>query len=142
MANKKSDIKGLTALGHGAKPGKRLEAFPNRTTGRYYLVTLETAEFTCLCPVTGQPDFASIKVQYVPDRKIIESKSFKLYLWSFRNEGHFHEHVINRILDDFVKAIDPHWCKITGTFNMRGGIGISVEAENIKTPEAKASLSQ
>lgn len=140
MAIKKSDIGNLKALGHKAKPSKKLEAFPNRAPNRYYLVSLETDEFTCLCPVTGQPDFAHIIVKYVPDKKVVESKSFKLYLWSFRNEGHFHEHVINRILDDFVKAIDPHYCKIIGDFNIRGGIGITVEAEHVKTPDAKAAI--
>ncbi len=139
MARKKK-IPGLTILGKKARPGKKLETFPNRAPQRYYLVTLETNEFTCVCPVTGQPDFAEIRVEYAPDKKIIESKSFKLYLWSFRNEGHFHEHVINTILDDFVKAVDPHWCKITGSFNIRGGIGISVEAEHIKTSEARAAV--
>jgi 7-cyano-7-deazaguanine reductase len=139
---KKKKIRGLTILGRKSKPGKKLEGFPNRTPNRYYLVTLETEEFTCVCPITGQPDFASIRVAYVPDKKIIESKSFKLYLWSFRNEGHFHEHVINIMLDDFINVINPHWCKITGVFNMRGGIGITVEAEYIKTLEAKAAIGQ
>jgi 7-cyano-7-deazaguanine reductase len=128
---------GLTILGQKAEPSKKLEAFPNRAPGRYYLVTLETDEFTCLCPMTGQPDFATIKVQYVPDLKVIESKSFKLYLWSYRNEGAFHEHVVNKILDDLVEILDPHWCKVTGTFNIRGGIGIMVEAEQVKTPAAR-----
>jgi 7-cyano-7-deazaguanine reductase len=117
-----------------------LEAFPNRTPGRYYLVTLETSEFTCLCPVTGQPDFATIKVEYVPDEKIVESKSYKLYLWSYRDEGVFHEHVVNTILDDLVAVLDPHYCKVTGIFNIRGGIAITVEAEHVKTPEAKEAV--
>jgi 7-cyano-7-deazaguanine reductase len=131
------DLEGLTVLGRPAKPSRNLEAFPNRTPGRYYLVTLEADEFTCLCPITSQPDFARIRVQYVPDDKIVESKSFKLYLWSFRDEGAFHEHVINRILDDLVKVLDPHWCKVTGIFNIRGGIGITVQAEYTKTLEAR-----
>jgi 7-cyano-7-deazaguanine reductase len=100
-------------------------------------VTLETSEFTCLCPMTGQPDFASIRVQYVPDEKVVESKSFKLYLWSYRNEGAFHEHVVNQILDDLVGVLDPHWIRVTGVFNIRGGIGIKVEAEKTKTPTAR-----
>lgn len=137
MSTKSSDLKGLTILGGQAQPSKKLEAFPNRTPGRFYLVTLETSEFTCLCPKTGQPDFATIKVEYVPDKKVIESKSFKLYLWSYRNEGAFHEHVINQILEDLLEVIDPHWCKVTGIFNIRGGIGITVEAENTKTPQAR-----
>ena len=137
MLTEPSDLEGLTLLGREAKPSKKLEAFPNRSPERYYLVTLETNEFTCLCPMTGQPDFANIRVQYVPDEKVVESKSFKLYLWSYRNEGAFHEHVINQILEDLVKTLDPHWCKVTGVFNIRGGIGIKVEAEHVKTPEAR-----
>ncbi|HEX9028289.1 MAG TPA: preQ(1) synthase [Anaerolineales bacterium] len=137
MSTESSDLEGLTLLGRKAQPSKKLEAFPNRTPGRYYLVTLETSEFTCLCPMTGQPDFATIRVQYVPDTKVVESKSFKLYLWSYRNEGAFHEHVINQILEDLCGVLDPHWIKVTGVFNVRGGIGIQVEAEQTKTPEAR-----
>ncbi len=140
MATKKSDLKDLTILGRPSKPSKKLEAFPNRTPDRYYLVKLETDEFTCICPATGQPDFAEIIVEYVPDKKIVESKSFKLYLWSYRNEGAFHEHVVNQILDDLVKTLNPHYCKVTGIFNIRGGIGITVEAEDVKTPKAKAAV--
>ena len=137
MSTDASDLAGLTALGGPAQPSKNLEAFPNRSPERFYLVTLETSEFTCLCPKTGQPDFASIRVDYVPDQKVVESKSFKLYLWSYRNEGAFHEHVVNTILADLVKALDPHWCKVKGVFNVRGGIDITVEAEHVKTPEAR-----
>ena len=140
MTTQPSDLAGLTLLGGKAEPSKKLEAFPNRTPGRYYLVTLETDEFTCMCPATGQPDFATIKVEYVPDEKILESKSYKLYLWSYRNEGVFHEHVVNAILDDLANALDPHYIKVTGDFNVRGGIGIRVEAEQVKTPEAKAAV--
>jgi len=140
MTTQPEDLKDLTLLGRKAQPSKKLEAFPNRAPGRYYLVTLETNEFTCLCPMTGQPDFATIRVEYVPDQKIVESKSFKLYLWSYRNEGVFHEHVVNVILDDLVKALDPHYCKVTGAFNVRGGIAITVEAEHVKTPAAKAAV--
>lgn len=138
MTTQPSDLEELTILGREAKPSKKLEAFPNRSPDRYYQVTLETDEFTCVCPMTGQPDFATIRVQYVPDDKIVESKSFKLYLWSYREEGVFHEHVVNRILDDLVRTLDPHWCRVTGLFNVRGGIGITVEAEHTKTPEARA----
>lgn len=137
MATQPSDVSGLTMLGNKAAPSKNMEAFPNRAPGRYYLVTLETDEFTCLCPKTGQPDFASIKVVYVPDEKVVESKSYKLYLWSYRNEGAFHEHLVNQIMDDLVKLLDPHWIRVTGIFNIRGGIGITVEAETTKTPEAR-----
>ena len=137
MTTQPSDLDDLTILGGKAEPSKKLETFPNRSPDRYYLVTLETEEFTCVCPATGQPDFATIRIQYVPDEKIVESKSLKLYFWSYRDEGVFHEHVVNQILDDLVKALDPHWCKVIGVFNVRGGIGISVEAEHTKTPEAR-----
>jgi 7-cyano-7-deazaguanine reductase len=137
MPTDTSDLAGLTLLGGGAQPSKNLEAFPNRSPGRFYRVVLETDEFTCLCPKTGQPDFATIRVEYVPDAKVVESKSFKLYLWSYRNEGAFHEHVVNRILDDLVGVLDPHWCLVRGIFNIRGGIGITVEAEHTRTPEAR-----
>ncbi len=136
-----SDLKDLTLLGRKSQPSKKLEAFPNHNPDRYYKVTLETNEFTCLCPATGQPDFAAIKVDYVPDKKVVESKSFKLYLWSYRNEGVFHEHVINTILDDLVKALNPHYIKVTGAFSVRGGIGITVEAEKVKTAAAKRAIS-
>jgi 7-cyano-7-deazaguanine reductase len=141
MTTESSDLKDLTMLGREAQPSKTLEAFPNRAPGRYYLVTLESSEFTCVCPITGQPDFANMRVQYVPDEKIVESKSFKLYLWSYRQEGSFHEHVVNQILDDLVKALAPHWIKVTGDFNVRGGIGIRVEAEHTKTDEARRAWS-
>ena len=125
-----SDLEGLSLLGKDAKPSKRLETFPNRHPDRRYVVRLETNEFTCLCPATGQPDFATITVEYIPDKKIIESKSFKLYLWSYRDEGVFHEHVTNKILDDLVTVLEPHWCRVVGAFNIRGGINITVEAEH------------
>lgn len=125
-----SDLEDLTLLGRKAQPTRELETFPNKNPDRRYVVRLETDEFTCVCPATGQPDFATITVEYIPDQKIVESKSFKLYLWSFRNEGVFHEHVTNVILDDLVEALEPHWCKVTGAFNVRGGIAITVEAEH------------
>ena len=141
MSEKKKVYPDLTLLGNkSAKPSKKLEAFPNRSPGRYYLVTLESKEFTCLCPITGQPDFATIYVEYVPDKKIVESKSFKLYLWSYRNEGVFHEHVVNVMLDDLVNALDPHFCRVIGYFNIRGGIEITVDAEHVKTPEAREAV--
>lgn len=142
MANKKSqnrmtrtkmtqgsDLTGLTLLGKKAHAEKRLETFPNHHRGRNYVVTLKTDEFTCLCPATGQPDFAKLTIEYVPDQKIVESKSLKLYLWSFRNEGVFNEHVANVILDDLVAALSPKWCRVSADFAVRGGIAISVEAE-------------
>jgi 7-cyano-7-deazaguanine reductase len=137
MTTEASDLEGLSILGSQNKPSKKLEAFPNRTPGRFYLVTLETDEFTCLCPKTGQPDFAKICIEYVPDKKVVESKSLKLYLWSYRNEGAFHEHVINKILEDLLKVLDPHWIRVTGIFNIRGGIGITVKTEHTKTPKAR-----
>lgn len=140
MSTDASDLENLTLLGSNAKPSKTLETFPNRSPGRFYLVTLETDEFTCVCPATQQPDFATIKVEYVPDEKIVESKSFKLYIWSYRDEGVFHEHVVNKILEDLVKTLDPHYCKVTGIFNVRGGVVITVEAEDVKTAEAKAAV--
>jgi len=126
---RKSDLSGLSLLRRGAKPTKRLETFPNHHPGRDYSVTLRTDEFTCVCPATGQPDFAKLTIQYIPDKRILESKSLKLYLWSFRNQGAFHEHVTNAILDDLVEALSPRWCKVTADFSVRGGISITVEAE-------------
>lgn len=131
-----SDLEDLTLLGSDAEPSKKLETFPNKNPEREYVVRLETDEFTCVCPATGQPDFATITVEYIPDQRIVESKSFKLYLWSFRNEGVFHEHVTNVILDDLVEALEPHWCKVTGAFNVRGGIAITVEAEHGERSES------
>lgn len=126
---RKELTKDLTLLGRDVKePVRKLETFPNLHPGREYWVTLKTDEFTCVCPMTGQPDFATITIRYVPDKRILESKSLKLYLWSFRNEGVFHEHVINTILDDLVEVLDPIRCEIIGEFNVRGGIAITVEA--------------
>ena len=123
-------MKGLTVLKKkGGGPSRMLEAFPNRHPERDYVVTLTTDEFTCVCPVTGQPDFARLTVQYIPDKLIVESKSLKLYFWSYRQEGVFHEHVTNAILDDLVAAIAPRWCKVKAEFAVRGGIAITVEAE-------------
>ncbi len=126
---RRNDLAGLTLLGKAAKPVRKLETFPNHKENRDYVVTLQTEEFTCVCPKTGQPDFAKIKIQYIPDKKIVESKSLKLYLWSFRNEGVFHEHVTNIILDDLVASLKPRWCKVSAEFAVRGGIGITVDAE-------------
>ena len=123
------DLDRLTILGKESMPSRKLETFPNHHPKRDYMVTMQTEEFTCVCPLTGQPDFAKIKIQYIPDKLILESKSLKLYLQSFRNEGAFHEHVTNVILDDIVAALAPRWCKITTDFTVRGGIGISVDAE-------------
>jgi 7-cyano-7-deazaguanine reductase len=126
---RKDDLADLTLLGKTTQPVKKLETFPNHHPGRNYTVTLQTEEFTCVCPMTGQPDYAKIKIQYVPGKRIVESKSLKLYLWSFRNEGVFHEHLTNMILDDLVAALKPRWCKVSAEFAVRGGIGIIVDAE-------------
>ncbi len=125
----KTDLDGLTLLGRGAKPTKKLETFPNHHPDRDYTVTLRTEEFTCVCPATGQPDFGKVTIHYIPDRLILESKSLKLYLWSFRDEGVFHEHLTNVILDALVGALAPRWCKVTADFSVRGGISITVEAD-------------
>jgi 7-cyano-7-deazaguanine reductase len=127
-----SDLEGLTLLGQKNEPSKKLETFPNRHPDRDYIVTLKSAEFTCVCPATGQPDFAEITIHYIPDQKIVESKSLKLYLWSYRNEGVFHEHVTNVILDDLVAALQPRWCEVISDFSVRGGIAITVQAEYLK----------
>ncbi len=125
------DLKDLTLLGQGkTAPQQHLETFPNQHPHRRYTVKLETDEFTAVCPMTGQPDFATIRVEYIPNQRIVESKSFKLYIWSYREQGIFHEHVTNKILDDLVAALDPHWCRVTGEFAERGGIGIVVTAEH------------
>ena len=126
----KSDLKSLTVLGKEKSiPARKLETFPNHHPERDYVVTMLTEEFTCVCPLTGQPDFAKITIRYIPDTLILESKSLKLYLQSFRNQGTFHEHVSNVILDDIVSTLAPRWCKMTAEFAIRGGIGISVDAE-------------
>ncbi len=130
---RKADLKDLTLLGKGkTKPTRKLETFPNKHRGRDYVVTLKTDEFTCICPATGQPDFANITINYTPDKSIVESKSLKLYFWSYRNEGVFHEHLANVILDDLVQTLDPIWCQVMAEFKVRGGIAITVNAEHRK----------
>ena len=104
------------------EPSKRLETFKNPHPGRDYEIRFDCPEFTCLCPMTGQPDFASILVEYTPDQLCVELKSFKLYLWSYRDEGAFHEAVTNRILDDLVAAVQPRKAEVVGDFLVRGGI--------------------
>jgi 7-cyano-7-deazaguanine reductase len=105
-----------------------LESFPNPKPGRDYWIRLDCPEFTALCPITGQPDFGRFTIEYIPNRLCVESKALKLYLFSFRNHGAFHEAVTNRILDDLVQAIRPRKARITGDFNCRGGISIQVVA--------------
>jgi 7-cyano-7-deazaguanine reductase len=111
------------------RPSKQLETFPNPRPERDYEISMECPEFTCICPRTGQPDFATIRIRYVPDQLCVELKSLKLYLWSFREEGAFHEAVINRILDDLVGACHPKAMAVIGDFNVRGGIHTVVTAE-------------
>jgi len=108
----------------------RLETFPNTHPNRDYVITFTCPEFTALCPVTGQPDFGVITVEYVPAKRCLESKSLKLYLFSFRNHGAFHEEVVNRILEDAVRACAPKRMKVTGDFNARGGIALRVTADH------------
>ena len=103
-----------------------LETFPNPGAARSYAITCECPEFTCLCPKTGQPDFATIMIKYVPDKLCIELKSLKLYLWSYRNEGAYHEAVTNKILSDLVFACQPRWMEVVSRFNVRGGITTTV----------------
>ncbi len=107
-----------------------LETFPNPRPGRSYTVRFECPEFTCLCPKTGQPDFATIRIEYVPGALCVELKSLKLYLWAFRDEGHFHEDVTNRILDDLVALLAPRSMRVEGDFLVRGGIHTVVEARH------------
>jgi 7-cyano-7-deazaguanine reductase len=112
-----------------AKPSKSLETFPNPNPERDYVIAFECPEFTCLCPRTGQPDFATIHVEYVPDALCVELKSWKLYLWSYREEGAFHEAVTNKILDDLVAATKPRRARVEGDFKVRGGIHTVVIAD-------------
>jgi 7-cyano-7-deazaguanine reductase len=115
-----------------SKPNKSFETFPNPARGRDYLIHMQIPEFTCLCPMTGQPDFATITLDCIPDRKCVELKSLKLYVWSFRNEGAFHEAVTNRILDDLVRSLAPRYIRVTAKFFVRGGIFTTVVAEHRK----------
>ncbi len=111
-------------------PSKNLETFANPEPGRDYTIRMRIPEFTCLCPKTGQPDFATLHLEYVPDKTCVELKSLKLYVWSFRDEGAFHEAVTNRILDDLVKATQPRFLRLSAEFGVRGGIYTTVVAEH------------
>ena len=126
-------------------PSKSLETFPNPAPGRDVHIHMEVPEFTCLCPITGQPDFAAIAVDYIPDAMCVELKSLKLYMWSYRNEGAFHEAVTNRILDDLVEATAPRFMRITAKWYVRGGIftNVIVEHRDPKwTPAPRVELEQ
>jgi 7-cyano-7-deazaguanine reductase len=125
------------------QPSKSLETFDNPNPGRDFTIRIEMPEFTCLCPKTGQPDFATLYLEHVPDKLCVELKSLKLYIWSFRDEGAFHEAVTNQILDDLVKATDPKFMRLTAKFKVRGGIYTDVVAEHRQPdwqPPAPVSL--
>ena len=127
-----------------AKPSKKLETFPNPAPDRDYAIHMEIPEFTCLCPKTGQPDFATLLLDYIPDKLCVELKSLKLYIWSFRDEGHFHEDVTNRILDTLAKATRPRFMRLTARFYVRGGIFTTVVAEHRRkgwNPQPRVDLS-
>ncbi|GEJ59343.1 preQ(1) synthase [Anaeromyxobacter diazotrophicus] len=116
------------------QPSKKLDTFPNPSPARPFEIAMECPEFTCLCPMTGQPDFATIRLRYVPAERCVELKSLKLYLWSYRNEGAFHEAVTNRICDDLVAALAPRWIEVTGDFTVRGGIHTAVTVRHGEKP--------
>ncbi len=113
-----------------SQPSKSLETFENPQPARDYTIRIQVPEFTCLCPKTGQPDFAELTVEYIPDRLCVELKSLKLYVWAFRDEGAFHEAVTNQILHDLVAATAPRFMRLTAEFNVRGGIYTTVVAEH------------
>ncbi|MBD3816520.1 MAG: NADPH-dependent 7-cyano-7-deazaguanine reductase QueF [Halothiobacillus sp.] len=125
------------------QPSKTLETFPNPFPDRDYTIHMTIPEFTCLCPKTGQPDFATIRIDFVPDQRCVELKSLKMYMWSFREEGGFHEAMTNGILNDLVAAISPRFMRVTGEWNVRGGIYTNVVAEHRQpgwTPAPKIEL--
>ena len=121
--NELKNLGKITAYKYDYSP-EFLEAIDNKNVGRNYFVTLTSEEFTCLCPITHQPDYAAIKIRYIPDKRLVESKSLKLYLTSFRNHGTFHEDVVNTIADDLIKLLEPRYLEVEGLFNIRGGISI------------------
>ncbi len=116
-------------------PSKEIQTFPNPNPERNYLISIDCPEFTCLCPMTGQPDFARFKIEYIPDKLCIELKSLKLYFWSYRDVGAFHEAVTNKILSDLVAACNPRWMEVKGIFNIRGGIATTITAIHGVKPE-------
>lgn len=115
------------------RPSKRMETFPNPRQGRDYEIVIRYPEFTCLCPMTGQPDFATLEITYIADRVCVELKSLRNYLWSYRGEGAFHEAVTNRIADDLVRLMQPRWLQVTARFQARGGITTTVRVEHLGT---------
>jgi len=112
------------------QPSKELETFANPNPERAYTIRIRVPEFTCLCPKTGQPDFATLLIDYVPNQRCVELKSLKLYVWSYRDKGAFHEAVTNQILDDLVRACEPRFMRLTAEFNVRGGIYTNVVVEH------------
>ena len=127
------------------KPSKSLQTFPNPAPGRDYHIHMQVPEFTCLCPLTGQPDFARFDIDFIPDKKCVELKSLKLYMWSYRDEGAFHEKVTNAILDDLVKAMSPRFLRVTARWYVRGGIYTNVVVEHRKRgwkPTPRVDLKQ
>ncbi len=135
-----SDLPSMPSL-----PSKTLETFPNPAPGRDFHIHMEIPEFTCLCPKTGQPDFATLILDYIPEKTCVELKSLKLYIWSFRDQGCFHEDVTNRILDDLVKATKPRFMRLTAKFYVRGGIFTNVVAEHRKKgwkPQPRVELAE
>jgi 7-cyano-7-deazaguanine reductase len=126
-------------------PSQSLETFPNPSPERDYHVHIEAPEFTCLCPLTGQPDFATLTLDYIPDQRNLELKALKLYLWSFRDRGAFHEAVTNEILSDMVQATQPRFMRLTARWYVRGGIYTTVVAEHRQsgwTPQARVELQE
>jgi len=113
-----------------SKPSKNLETFDNPNPQRDYTIRITIPEFTCLCPKTGQPDFATLTLEYIPEARCVELKALKMYIWSFREEGAFHEAVTNSILQDLVDICEPRFMRLTGEFNVRGGVYTSVVAEH------------
>jgi 7-cyano-7-deazaguanine reductase len=111
-------------------PSKSLETFENPKPDRDYTIRIDTPEFTCLCPMTGQPDFATVQLEYIADQSCLELKSLKLYFWSYRNQGAFHEAVTNSILSDLVEAISPRFMRVSADFNVRGGVYTQIIAEH------------
>ncbi len=128
MATKIQAVAAELEKRRATEPSKTLATFPNPNPGRDYQIRFESSEFTCLCPMTGQPDFATIRISYTPGEKCVELKSLKLYLWSFRDQGAFHEAVTNRILDDLLTALEPRMAEVVGDFLVRGGIHTVVVA--------------
>ena len=113
-----------------SSPSKILEVFDNPNIERDFVIRIDIPEFTCLCPKTGQPDFATLHLEYIADKQCVELKALKSYIWSFRNEGAFHEAVTNQILDDLVAVVDPRFMRLKAIFNVRGGIHTAVESEH------------